>query len=94
MGEVFSFGKSRAKLFKKDPKGKNGISFKDVAGVGEAKRELEAVGLPVEVLNVDTALGRDTAQHMGIKGGLPTFVRGEKIVQGWTGSVGSLLAKL
>jgi cell division protease FtsH len=37
---IFSFGQSRAKLFNKDnPK----ISFTDVAGVDEAKRELEEV---------------------------------------------------
>lgn len=59
-----------------------------------AKKELAAVGIKVEEVNIDTELGRDTAIRMGIKGGLPTFVRGEHIVQGWTGSVGSLLAKL
>jgi len=37
---IFSFGQSRAKLFSKDnPK----VTFKDVAGVDEAKRELEEV---------------------------------------------------
>ena len=37
---IFSFGKSRAKLFSK---GKQTISFKDVGGVKEAKEELEEV---------------------------------------------------
>lgn len=37
---LFSFGRSKAKLF---IKGKQDVSFKDVAGVGEAKRELEEV---------------------------------------------------
>lgn len=37
---IFSFGRSRAKLF---AKGKQPISFKDVAGVEEAKKELEEV---------------------------------------------------
>jgi cell division protease FtsH len=39
-GSIFSFGQSPAKLFSKDsPK----VSFKDVAGVDEAKKELEEV---------------------------------------------------
>lgn len=37
---VFSFGRSNARLF---AKGKQGITFKDVAGVEEAKKELEEV---------------------------------------------------
>lgn len=37
---IFSFGKSGAKLF---AKGKQNVTFKDVAGVDEAKRELEEV---------------------------------------------------
>jgi len=37
---IFSFGQSRAKLF---AKGKQPITFKDVAGVDEAKKELEEV---------------------------------------------------
>ena len=37
---IFSFGRSRAKLFMK---GKQNITFKDVAGVDEAKKELEEV---------------------------------------------------
>ncbi len=37
---IFSFGKSRAKIF---AKGKQDVTFKDVAGVDEAKRELEEV---------------------------------------------------
>lgn len=38
--DIFSFGRSRAKLF---AKGKQSISFEDVAGVEEAKKELEEV---------------------------------------------------
>ena len=38
--DIFSFGKSRAKLFSK---GKQSVTFADVAGVDEAKRELEEV---------------------------------------------------
>ncbi len=37
---IFSFGRSKAKLFMK---GKQDVSFKDVAGVKEAKKELEEV---------------------------------------------------
>ncbi len=37
---IFGFGKSKAKLF---AKGKQDITFKDIAGVEEAKRELEEV---------------------------------------------------
>jgi cell division protease FtsH len=37
---IFSFGRSKAKLFMK---GKQDVSFKDVAGVPEAKKELEEV---------------------------------------------------
>jgi cell division protease FtsH len=37
---IFSFGRSTAKLF---AKGKQAVSFKDVAGVKEAKKELEEV---------------------------------------------------
>ena len=36
-GDVFSFGKSRAKMFLK---GSSKVTFKDVAGVAEAKREM------------------------------------------------------
>jgi cell division protease FtsH len=39
-GGIFGFGKSTAKLF---IKGKQNLSFKDVAGVEEAKRDLEEV---------------------------------------------------
>jgi len=38
--DIFSFGRSKAKLF---AKGKQSITFEDVAGVKEAKRELEEV---------------------------------------------------
>ena len=38
--DIFSFGRSRAKLF---AKGKQSITFKDVAGVDEAKKELEEI---------------------------------------------------
>ena len=37
---IFSFGRSKARLF---AKGKQSVSFKDVAGVKEAKKELEEV---------------------------------------------------
>ncbi|MDZ4229227.1 MAG: AAA family ATPase, partial [Patescibacteria group bacterium] len=37
---IFSFGRSRAKIFMK---GKQNVTFKDVAGVKEAKQELEEV---------------------------------------------------
>lgn len=36
--DIFSFGRSRARLF---AKGKQNVTFKDVAGVDEAKKELE-----------------------------------------------------
>jgi len=43
-GDVFSFGKSRAKVFLKGSKnGKEKISFKDVAGAEEVKKELTEV---------------------------------------------------
>jgi cell division protease FtsH len=38
--DVFSFGRSRAKLF---AKGKQSVTFKDVAGVDDAKKELEEI---------------------------------------------------
>jgi len=38
--DIFSFGRSRAKLF---AKGKQNVTFKDVAGVDDAKKELEEV---------------------------------------------------
>jgi len=38
--DIFSFGRSKAKLF---AKGKQSVTFKDVAGVDEAKKELEEV---------------------------------------------------
>jgi len=38
--DIFSFGKSKAKLF---AKGKQDVNFSDVAGVNEAKKELEEV---------------------------------------------------
>lgn len=39
-GDIFSFGRSRAKLF---AKGKQDVTFSDVAGVDDAKKELEEV---------------------------------------------------
>src|SRR5260221_3685214 len=38
--DIFSFGRSKAKLF---AKGKQNVTFNDVAGVNEAKKELEEV---------------------------------------------------
>ena len=38
--DIFSFGRSKAKLF---AKGKQNITFKDVAGVDDAKKELEEI---------------------------------------------------
>ena len=38
--DIFSFGKSKAKVF---AKGKQDVSFKDVAGVDDAKNELEEI---------------------------------------------------
>jgi cell division protease FtsH len=38
--DIFSFGRSKAKLF---AKGKQNVTFKDVAGVNEAKKELEEI---------------------------------------------------
>lgn len=38
--DIFSFGRSKAKLF---AKGKQNVTFKDVAGVDDAKKELEEV---------------------------------------------------
>jgi len=38
--DIFSFGKSKAKLF---AKGKQSVTFQDVAGVDDAKKELEEV---------------------------------------------------
>ena len=39
-GDIFSFGRSRAKVF---AKGKQNVTFNDVAGVDDAKKELEEV---------------------------------------------------
>jgi cell division protease FtsH len=39
-GDIFSFGRSRAKVF---AKGKQSVTFNDVAGVDDAKKELEEV---------------------------------------------------
>jgi cell division protease FtsH len=39
-GDIFSFGRSRAKVF---AKGKQNVTFADVAGVDDAKKELEEV---------------------------------------------------
>ena len=39
-GDIFSFGRSRAKVF---AKGKQSVTFDDVAGVDDAKKELEEV---------------------------------------------------
>ena len=42
-GDIMSFGRSRAKLFLKDAKGPEGVTFNDVAGSTEAKHELTEV---------------------------------------------------
>jgi cell division protease FtsH len=42
-GDLFNFGKTRAKLFDRDPKATNGISFKDVAGGEDVKKELTEI---------------------------------------------------
>ncbi|PIS22806.1 cell division protein FtsH [candidate division WWE3 bacterium CG08_land_8_20_14_0_20_40_13] len=42
-GDIFNLGKTRAKLFSKDPKATNGITFKDVAGGDEVKKELTEI---------------------------------------------------
>jgi cell division protease FtsH len=39
----FSMGKSKAKLLNEDNKGKNRITFKDVAGVDEAREEVQEI---------------------------------------------------
>jgi len=42
-GDIFSFGKSRAKMFRRDPKESNNVSFKDIAGSEEVKSELTEI---------------------------------------------------
>ncbi|MDP3982134.1 MAG: ATP-dependent zinc metalloprotease FtsH [bacterium] len=43
MGQAFDFGKARARLFGADQTDKNRVSFKDVAGLREAKEEVQEV---------------------------------------------------
>lgn len=51
-GDIFSFGKSRAKIF---AKGKQNVTFADVAGVDDAKKELEEV---VDFLKTPKSIGK------------------------------------
>jgi len=75
-GKIFSFGKSRAKLL---TPGKDRITFKDVAGVDEAKEELQEI---IEFL-------RDPHRYQRLGGRIPKGV----LLMGPPGSGKTLLAK-
>ena len=75
-GKIFAFGKSRAKLL---APGRNKITFKDVAGVDEAKEELKEI---IEFL-------RDPQRYQRLGGRIPKGV----LLMGPPGSGKTLLAK-
>ncbi|MBI2167392.1 MAG: ATP-dependent zinc metalloprotease FtsH [Candidatus Omnitrophica bacterium] len=75
-GKIFAFGKSRAKLL---APGRNKITFKDVAGVDEAKEELREI---IEFL-------RDPQRYQRLGGRIPKGV----LLMGPPGSGKTLLAK-
>ncbi len=75
-GKIFSFGKSRAKLLSP---GRNRITFNDVAGVDEAKEELQEI---IEFL-------KDPHRYQRLGGRIPKGV----LLMGPPGSGKTLLAK-
>ena len=75
-GKIFSFGKSRAKLL---ALGRDRITFKDVAGVDEAKEELQEI---IEFL-------KDPQRYQRLGGRIPKGV----LLMGPPGSGKTLLAK-
>ncbi len=75
-GKIFSFGKSRAKLL---TPGKDRITFKDVAGVDEAKEELREI---IEFL-------KDPGRYQRLGGRIPKGV----LLMGPPGSGKTLMAK-